>query len=161
MCRWRSCWPHCAEAPSPPTARFGPMGREVTWEESTLPRPPGPLEAWAHVLLPRRRRAARDPWVGRGEGSARQRGEELGAEEAGWARAISLPLLWGPCRGARSLSQLREGAPLKVRSCSPGEGQLSSRVCATPPILLSVHCPFPLGVLVMISGVKGNPALGG
>ena len=51
-------------SPISPPARFGPMGREVTWEERTLPRPPGPLKAWAHVLLPRRRRAARDPWVG-------------------------------------------------------------------------------------------------
>lgn len=65
MCQRLSCWPHCAQAPSSPTpARFGPVGRVTTWEEHPLPRPPGPLEAWAHVFLSRRRRAARGPWVG-------------------------------------------------------------------------------------------------
>lgn len=54
----------CSSTIFPAPAHFGPVGRVATWEERPLPRPPGPLEAWAHVFLPRRRRAARGPWVG-------------------------------------------------------------------------------------------------
>ena len=72
-------------------------------------------------------------------------GRRAGSGGTGVGERHQLPPPLGPLQEGGVPLPAQGGAPLKVRSCSLGEGQLSSRVCATSPTLLSAHCPFPLG----------------